>query len=70
MLAIGHDAVDEAHVVGPLGAAELSVRITRPQFESIARTFSWARAIYNREHHTIAGLMTGLTLLAAKLCFK
>ena len=30
------------------------------------RPFSWARAIRNREHHTIAGLLAGLTLLAVK----
>ena len=33
------------------------------------RTFSWKRAIYNREHHTIAGLMTGLLILAGKMYF-
>jgi len=33
----------------------------------VARSFSWQRAIYNREHHTVAGLITGLLLLAAKL---
>jgi protein-S-isoprenylcysteine O-methyltransferase Ste14 len=31
------------------------------------RQFSWARAVGNREHHTIAGLLTGLLLLAVKL---
>ena len=31
------------------------------------RPFSWSRAIGNREHHTIAGLAAGLTLLAIKL---
>ena len=35
-----------------------------PQVE---RSFSWQRAIYNREHHTIAGLVMGLLLLAGKL---
>jgi len=33
----------------------------------MARRFSWARARHNREHHTIAGLVTGLAVLAAKI---
>lgn len=33
----------------------------------IDRAFSWARAMHNREHHTIAGLVVGLGLLAMKL---
>jgi protein-S-isoprenylcysteine O-methyltransferase Ste14 len=35
----------------------------------VSRAFSWARAIHNREHHTIAGLAAGLMLLAAKIYF-
>ena len=31
------------------------------------RPFSWARALGNREHHTMAGLLTGFVLLALKL---
>lgn len=31
------------------------------------RPFSWSRAIGNREHHTMLGLATGLTLLVFKL---
>jgi hypothetical protein len=31
------------------------------------RPFSWARAMGNREHHTMLGLATGLTLLALKI---
>lgn len=31
------------------------------------RPFSWARAIGNREHHTIIGLAIGLALLAVKM---
>lgn len=31
------------------------------------RPFSWARAIHNREHHTMAGLLAGLTMLGAKV---
>lgn len=33
----------------------------------VERRFSWQRAIYNREHHTIAGLVSGLLLLAGKM---
>ena len=33
------------------------------------RSFSWRRAIHNREHHTIAGLAAALALLAAKTPF-
>ena len=33
------------------------------------RRFSWRRALHNREHHTIAGLVAGLLVLAAKLRF-
>jgi protein-S-isoprenylcysteine O-methyltransferase Ste14 len=35
----------------------------------VERSFSWQRAIYNREHHTIAGLLSGLLLLAGKMYF-
>jgi protein-S-isoprenylcysteine O-methyltransferase Ste14 len=31
------------------------------------RPFSWPRALGNREHHTMLGLATGLSLLAMKL---
>ena len=33
----------------------------------VERRFSWQRAVYNREHHTIAGLVAGLVLLAARM---
>jgi protein-S-isoprenylcysteine O-methyltransferase Ste14 len=33
----------------------------------VDRAFSWPRAIHNREHHTIAGLLAGLVLLALKI---
>ena len=29
----------------------------------VERTFSWQRAIYNREHHTMLGLLAGLVAL-------
>ncbi|MFM8997940.1 MAG: methyltransferase family protein, partial [Candidatus Limnocylindrus sp.] len=35
----------------------------------VTRVFSWQRAVYNREHHTIAGLVSGLAVLAAKIYF-
>jgi hypothetical protein len=31
------------------------------------RPFSWTRARHNREHHTIAGLLAGLAVLAVKI---
>ncbi len=31
------------------------------------RRFSWARALRNREHHTVAGLVAGFVLLALKM---
>jgi protein-S-isoprenylcysteine O-methyltransferase Ste14 len=31
------------------------------------RPFSWQRAVYNREHHTIAGLLAGIALLVGKM---
>lgn len=31
------------------------------------RAFSWRRALHNREHHTIAGLVGGFLILTAKL---
>ena len=34
---------------------------------AVERSFSWQRAIHNREHHTIAGLVAGLAMLAGKL---
>jgi protein-S-isoprenylcysteine O-methyltransferase Ste14 len=33
------------------------------------RPFSWARAVRNREHHTMAGLVAGLVVLAANVLF-
>ena len=33
------------------------------------RRFSWARAVYNREHHTMIGLALGLLALALKAAF-
>jgi protein-S-isoprenylcysteine O-methyltransferase Ste14 len=35
----------------------------------VDRVFSWQRAMYNREHHTIAGLIAGIVLLAGKMYY-
>lgn len=58
---------EEAHLREKFGDAYDAYAQKRgPKVE---RTFSWQRAIYNREHHTIAGLMTGLLMLAGKIYF-
>ena len=33
------------------------------------RVFSWDRALHNREHHTIAGLLAGIAILVGKMFF-
>ena len=58
---------EEAHLREKFGDAYDAYAQKRAP--SIARTFSWQRAIHNREHHTITGLVTGLVLLASKLYF-
>jgi protein-S-isoprenylcysteine O-methyltransferase Ste14 len=56
---------EEAHLREKFGDAYDAYAEKRaPQVE---RAFSWQRAIHNREHHTIAGLVTGLLLMAAKM---
>ena len=58
---------EEAHLREKFGDAYDAYAEKRaPRME---RRFSWQRAIYNREHHTIAGLSAGLLLLAGKLYF-
>lgn len=55
---------EEAHLRDKFGDAYDAYAEKRaPRVE---RSFSWQRAIHNREHHTIAGLVAGLALLAAK----
>jgi len=56
---------EEAHLREKFGDAYDAYAEKRAP--KVERSFSWQRAIYNREHHTIAGLVTGLLLLAAKL---
>jgi len=56
---------EEAHLREKFGDAYDAYAQKRAP--SIERSFSWQRAIYNREHHTIAGLVAGLLLLSLKL---
>jgi protein-S-isoprenylcysteine O-methyltransferase Ste14 len=56
---------EEAHLREKFGDAYDAYAEKRAT--KVERSFSWQRAIYNREHHTMAGLLTGLILLALKL---
>jgi len=56
---------EEAHLREKFGDAYNAYAEKRAP--KVERSFSWQRAIYNREHHTIAGLLAGLALLAVKL---
>jgi protein-S-isoprenylcysteine O-methyltransferase Ste14 len=56
---------EEAHLREKFGDAYDAYAQRRAP--AVERTFSWPRAIHNREHHTIAGLVTGLLVLAAKM---
>ena len=56
---------EEAHLREKLGDAYDAYAQKRAP--SIQRNFSWRRAVYNREHHTILGLLAGLLLLAGKM---
>ena len=56
---------EEAHLREKFGDAyDAYAQKRAPKVE---RSFSWQRAIYNREHHTIAGLLGGLLFLAVKM---
>lgn len=56
---------EEAHLREKFGDAYDAYAERRaPRIE---RSFSWRRALGNREHHTIAGLLAGLLLLAGKM---
>ena len=56
---------EEAHLRDKFGDAYDAYAEKRaPRVE---RSFSWECALRNREHHTIAGLVAGMLLLAAKL---
>ena len=55
---------EEAHLREKFGDAyDAYAQKRAPRVE---RQFSWQRAIYNREHHSIIGVISGLILLAAK----
>lgn len=56
---------EEAHLREKFGDAYDAYAEKRA--EPMMRKFSWARALRNREHQTIAGLMTALLILAAKV---
>ena len=56
---------EEAHLREKFGDAYDAYAERRA--EPMVRHFSWARAVGNREHHTIAGLLAGFALLALKL---
>jgi protein-S-isoprenylcysteine O-methyltransferase Ste14 len=56
---------EEAHLREKFGDAYDAYAQKRAP--GIERSFSWQRAIYNREHHTIAGILIGLAALAFKL---
>ena len=56
---------EEAHLREKFGDAyDAYAQKRAPRVE---RHFSFQRAFYNREHHTVAGLVTGITLLAARM---
>lgn len=56
---------EEAHLREKFGDAYDAYAENRAQPE--ARPFSWARAIRNREHHAMAGLVAGFLALAFKI---
>lgn len=56
---------EEAHLREKFGDAYDAYAEKRAQ--PMQRRFSWRRAVYNREHHTIAGLTAGLLVLLVKI---
>ena len=56
---------EEAHLREKFGDAYDAY--VEKRMAPMARTFSVERALRNREHHTIAGLVAGFALLAAKM---
>ena len=56
---------EEAHLREKFGDAYDAYAENRVEPE--ARPFSWARAIRNREHHAVAGLIAGFAALALKI---
>jgi protein-S-isoprenylcysteine O-methyltransferase Ste14 len=56
---------EEAHLREKFGGAYDAYAQRR--VAPVARRFSAARALHNREHHTLAGVVVAIVLLAAKL---
>jgi protein-S-isoprenylcysteine O-methyltransferase Ste14 len=56
---------EEAHLREKFGDAYRAYAEKRA--EPMTRAFSWPRALANREHHAMAGLLAGFGLLALKL---
>ncbi len=56
---------EEAHLRDKFGDAYDAYAQKRAP--KVDRVFSWQRAVYNREHHSVAGLLAGLLLLSLKL---
>ncbi|MEZ5286868.1 MAG: isoprenylcysteine carboxylmethyltransferase family protein [Vicinamibacterales bacterium] len=56
---------EEAHLREKFGGAYDAY--VEKRSAPMQRRFSWARALKNREHHTIAGLVAGFVLLALKI---
>lgn len=56
---------EEAHLRDKFGGAYDAY--ARREAPPMARRFSWPRALKNREHHTVAGVVAGFALLALKL---
>lgn len=59
---------EEAHLREKFGAAYDDYAAKRAPAST--RAFSWDRARRNREHHALAGLMVGLSLLALKVWYS
>jgi len=59
---------EEAHLREKFGDAY--DRYASKQAPMMARSFSWERAWRNREHHALAGLIGGLSLLALKVWYS
>ena len=56
---------EEAHLREKFGGAYDAYAERRA--EPMTRRFSWSRALANREHHTMAGLLAGFALFTLKL---
>jgi protein-S-isoprenylcysteine O-methyltransferase Ste14 len=59
---------EEAHLREKFGGAYDAYAQKRA--EPVARQFSAARAFYNREHHTFAGVVVAIAVLSAKLWIR